>query len=206
MSKIEDAEKLVGILEKLKEFVSGNKLYKVLSLLVLVSAILFLIGFFPAVRSILDPMYTTLRMIFAWIVVLGIATTSSLWVVDKCETLLQAKKRRREESEAQEVEAHAIAEAKLEHERKAMRERERIADLISGMSEAERKIFSLVEAGNGCGVWVALEDSRVQTLIHRGLLGRIGLLATWQYWEESEDGRALCILVEIPSKIRAAMP
>ena len=195
----------MGLLEKLKEFVSDNKLYKVLGWAVLVAAILFLIGFFPAVRSILEPMYTTLRMIFAWIVVLGIATTSSLWVVDKCEALLQAKKHKKEEAEAQEVKARAIAEAEAEREREAMREREHIAGLISGMSEAEREIFSLVEAGKGCGVWVARDDARVQTLMYKGLLERIGEVEMFHDWEGSEDGRAWCMLVEIPPRIKAAI-
>ena len=133
MSKIEDAEKLVGILETLKEFVSDNKLYKVLGWTALVAAMLLLIGLFPAVRAILDPIYTTLRMIFVWTLVLGVTTTSLWFIVDKCEGWLQSKKRRREEAEAR-----AIAEAEAEHERE-------VVALINEMSDAERKIFSLME-------------------------------------------------------------
>ena len=216
MSQVEDVEKVLGLLDKLREFVSVNKLYKVLILSVMVALILLFLGQIRFVRDILEPMYTTIRMLLSWVVVLGVATTSSLWIVDKGEELIQARKRKREESElraaeerrieeAREEETRAFVEAETERERQARQERAKIAAQIVGMSDAEREIFSMVLSGSGCGVWVAQDDARVQTLIHRGLLERIGEVETWQDWEAGYDGRAWCILAEIPVRVKAAM-
>lgn len=94
-------------------------------------------------------------------------------------------------------------------ERKAKKERETereyIREKLSSLSTAERKILSLVESGEGCGVWVSLEDSAVQTLIHKGLLKQVGRIASWQDWETSIDGRAWCILAEIPSGVKSVV-
>ena len=198
MSQVEDAERLLGLLDKLRELVSLSKLYKVLILSIQVSSVLLLLGQIEPVRDILDPMYTTIRMILAWVLVLSIVTTSSLWIVDKGEELMQLRKRKREE-------ARAKADADAKRERQAERERMRIAAMIEGMSDAERGIFSKVKSCGGCGVWVAREDAGVQTLICRGLLERVGDVETWQDWEGGYDGRAWCILVEIPAGVKAVM-
>lgn len=191
-------------MEKLREFVSGNNLYKVLILLVMVASILLLVGQISAVRAILDPMYTTIRMMLSWVVVLGVVTTSSLWIVDKGEDILQKRKHMREEAELRASEERAIAEAEAERERQAKRERERVTALIEGMSDAEREIFRLVLSGAGCGVWLSKEDATVQTLMSKGLIERIGEVETWQDWEGGYEGRAWCLLAVIPAGVKAA--
>lgn len=214
MSQVEDAEKLLCFLEKLREFVSGKQLYKVLILSAIVASVLLLMGQIKFTRDILEPMYTTIRMLLSWVLVLSVVTTSSLWIVDKGEELIQARKRKREEAEkrateergieeARAEEARAIAEAEAERERQAQQECERIAAQIISMSDVEREIFSEVKSSGGCGVWVARDDAVVQTLLHRGLLERIGEVETWQDWEGGYDGRAWCILVEIPARVKA---
>ena len=91
-------------------------------------------------------------------------------------------------------------------ERKAKKEREtereHIREKLGSLSTAERKILGIVESGKGCGVWLAQEDAAVLTLLHKGLLKRVGNAERWQDWESGYNGRAWCILAELPSDVR----
>lgn len=82
-------------------------------------------------------------------------------------------------------------------------EREAIENKLEQISECERRILEKVKSGAGCGVWLARDDAVVQTLIHKGFLERIGEVETWQDWEAGYDGRALCILMEIPVRVKS---
>ena len=82
-------------------------------------------------------------------------------------------------------------------------EREAIENKLEQISECERRVLEKVKSGAGCGVWLARDDAVVQTLIHKGLLERIGEVETWQDWEAGYDGRALCILTEIPARVKS---
>ena len=176
-----------------------------LILCILVSSVLLLLGQIEPVRDILDPMYTTIRMILAWVFVLSVVTTSSLWILDKSEELMHARKRKREDAENRAMEERQVEEAVAEGKRQALQERERISAQIRGMSDTEREIFNLVKSGGGCGVWVCKDDAGVQTLIHRGLIEQIWTVETWQDWEGGYDERAWCILVELPAIVKSVV-
>ncbi len=82
--------------------------------------------------------------------------------------------------------------------------RTHIKKLIQTLSQKELVIFNYVKNGDTCGVWVAEVDAAVLTLLHKGLLQRIGDSRCFADWPPDTDGRASCILVVIPQDILEA--
>jgi|GEM_PF-6739657 len=165
------------------EYLKDKPVLKVTVNIFAVSSAVFAFCSVPLVSSILGSMNETIRGIaFLALMISGVSVCSMLtvnWI-------------------------YSIAdERKAKKERET--EREHIREKLGSLSTAERKILGIMESGEGCGVWVPLEDAAVQTLIHKGLLKAVCNIGTWQDWEGSIDGRALCILAEIPSAVKSVL-
>ena len=146
------------------------------------SALLLLLQL-PFIRIILSPMNEHITGTIAWI-----------WVTSMALLLYK-------------VLYSAIDKLKHKRECKVREETERdaIVNKLKQLSERERLILEHVKSGENCGVWLAVDDAVVQTLIHKGLLEQIGTVKTWQDWEDGYDGRALCILTQIPERVKSLL-
>ena len=165
------------------EYLKDKPVLKVTVNIFAVSSAVFAFCSVPMVSSILGSMNETIRgLAFLALMISGVSVCSMLtvnWI-------------------------YSIAdERKAKKERET--EREHIREKLGSLSTAERKILRLVESEQGCGVWVPLEDAAVQTLIHKGLLKQVGRIASWQDWETSIDGRAWCILTELPLAVKSVL-
>ena len=70
---------------------------------------------------------------------------------------------------------------------------------IQALSQQERVMFDYVKDSGS--VWVSELDAAVLTLLHKGLLERIGDVKCFADWPPNTDERASCILVAIPKEI-----
>ncbi len=85
---------------------------------------------------------------------------------------------------------------------KARKEREQKAEIkakLNNLSPMERNMLDYVKAGDNCGMWLPKNDAGVLTLMHKGLLERIGYASIWEDWY---SGREVCILATIPEKVK----
>lgn len=162
------------------EYLKDKPVLKITVNIFAVSSAVFAFCSVPMVSSILGSMNETIRgLAFIVLMISGVSVCSMLtvnWIYSVAE------------------------ERKAKKERES--EREHIREKLCSLSPAERKILSLVESGKGCAVWVSENDAAVQTLIYKGLLKQIGESGTWEDWESGYNGRAWCILAEIPSDVR----
>ena len=74
-------------------------------------------------------------------------------------------------------------------------------ECVNKLSAPEQQVMKLVSGGNGCGVWVAKNDSAVLTLLYKGMLRQISNEERFHEWEFSEgylDSKdEICILVVV---------
>ena len=191
---LEEAGKLLELIQKVREISGGKFLLRVCVNIAVISFLVLLLvqnSFLSAMLKDMSETIKALSFLALLLCVVSIPTiTLTSWIFRKYDELLDIKQ---QELDAKKQEIEAI------------RERERIKGEINGMSEAERKIFNLVEAGKGCGVWVACKNAAVQTLLCRGLIERLGDIETWQDWESGFNGSERCMLVKIPERIEVAM-
>ena len=76
---------------------------------------------------------------------------------------------------------------------------------IQAISQQERAVLDYVNSGDSCGVWVSELDAAVLTLLHKGLLERIGDTKCFADWPPNSDERASCILATIPQDIASVL-
>ena len=176
------------------EYLKDKPVLKVTVNIFAVSSAVFAFCSVPMVSSILGSMNETIRgLAFIALMLSGLSLCSTYlveWIYEIADRRRAEKIRERE---------------RLQRESDAEKEREKLIAEIKSLSGMESRILELVQTGQGCGVWVPLEDAAVQTLIHKGLLKPVCNIGTWQDCEGSIDGRALCILVEIPSAVKSVL-
>ena len=133
-----------------------------------------------AVRIILNPMYTTIRIITAMTCLLSFFGLLYKGLFELC--------------------THFYIRAKERHN--TLKQQEKVREQIRSLSQQERIVFEYVQNGNDCGVWVSETDAAVQTLLYKGLLERIGDKSCFADWPSNTDERAVCILTVIPEQVK----
>ena len=191
---MEDFTKVLELAREVWQSLQDKPARKIAANVLIVSSALCLLCRIPALSSILGSMNETIRGWAFLALIVSVLWISSSFLVDWIYDVVDRRK----------------AEKKQEWERSqreadAEKERARLRAEIRSMSESERRILSLVESGKGCAVWVSIDDAAVQTLLHKGLLKRVGNAKRWQDWENGEDGRAWCILSEIPAEVKECL-
>lgn len=143
---------------------------------VFVTSVLLLLLRVPIITDILSPMDNMILGTISWCWVISIAI-----LLYRLSYAGVSAIKNRIDSKRQQIETRTKTES--------MRE----------LSQPERKILEYVQSGINCAVWVYPKDAAVQTLIHKGVLERIGDITEFCDWDNE---RVLCILVMLSPAIR----
>lgn len=176
------------------EYLKDKPVLKITVNIFVVSFGLFMLCSLPILSSILGNMNETIRTISFLVVMISGLSVMSMWLVGRI--FLEAERKKVEKE---------LELRKKEEERKSESERERLIAELGALSRSERNILKLVQSGEGCAVWVSENDAGVQTLLHKGLLKQVGEVGSWQDWETGYDGRAWCILTELPLAVKSVL-
>ena len=184
----------IEIEKEIKKFLKEEKVLRMSSTVFLTS--LFAFGGVEILfyYSILLPMMNIIKGVLIWTMVFTSSFIAASLLINYSERLL---KERQSKIAKQKTEQEAQEKNKLLEEE--------ITDLLSSLSGAEKSILKLVANGNSCGVWVAENDVRVLTLLHKGILEKLSDTRIWADWYGAYDNRAYCVPVIIAQKFQKAI-
>ena len=180
---MEDISKLLELMQSLGKYLSWSILFPCF----FTTAVLLILFRIISIYIILSPMYTTIETTTTIICLLSLFGLLYKGFADLCNFIYTKVKLRKD----------TLAVQKQIHE-----EQERIREQIRRLSPQERIVFEYVQNGNSCAVWVGDTDAAVLTLLHKGLLERIGDKACFADWPPNTDERASCILAVIPEAVK----
>ena len=175
---MEKISKFLEIMQSIDKYLA----WKVLIPCFFISTAVTLSFRFFTVRIILEPMYTTIRIIATLTCLVSFFGLIYKVLSELCISYY----------------------TKLKAQHDTSKKQAQIREQIRHLSTPEQKVFDYVY-NSSCGVWVGETDAAVQTLIYKGLLERIGDKNCFADWPPDTDERALCVLTVIPSEIRNAL-